>query len=182
MENKGEKAADGVSAAGEQRGRGTERENKAPAARFLFPFFWDISGKKVLVIGGGAVALRRVKKLLPFGCRIEIHAPVMCDELCRLAAAFPGVITLVEDYFRAGVCAGADLVIAAADSRAANHAAAEECGKNRIPVSVADRAEESDFFFPALIMEDDLVIGVVSLAGDHKKVKYAREKISGIFN
>ncbi|MDR2517101.1 MAG: bifunctional precorrin-2 dehydrogenase/sirohydrochlorin ferrochelatase [Spirochaetaceae bacterium] len=165
----------------ENSGRGTKPEKNTPAARFLFPLFLDISGKKVLVIGGGAVALRRVRKLLPFRCRIEILSPAICGELHRLAGAFPGVITLTEGRFRAGASAGADFVIAASDSRTANHAAAEECGKNRIPVSVADRAEESDFFFPALVMEDDLVIGVVSSTGDHKKVKYAREKISGVF-
>ena len=40
-----------------------------------FPMFVDLNGKNVLVVGGGAVALRKIQKLRPFGASISVVAP-----------------------------------------------------------------------------------------------------------
>lgn len=40
--------------------------------RPYFPMFIDISGKKILVVGGGSIALRRVRTLLKFGADIKV--------------------------------------------------------------------------------------------------------------
>ena len=40
-----------------------------------FPFFVDLSGREGLIVGGGAVALRKVQKLLPYGPRLTVVAP-----------------------------------------------------------------------------------------------------------
>ncbi|MDR2484082.1 MAG: bifunctional precorrin-2 dehydrogenase/sirohydrochlorin ferrochelatase [Treponema sp.] len=149
--------------------------------RFYFPVFMDISEKKFLVIGGGHIALRRAGKLLPFHCKIQILAPLVCDELRELAENAAETITLTRDVYRRGSCAGSDFVLAATNDRKVNHEIYEECKKNKIPVSVCDRAGESDFFFPALVMEDNLVIGIVSSNGDHTKVKNAAEQIADVF-
>jgi siroheme synthase (precorrin-2 oxidase/ferrochelatase) len=149
--------------------------------RVYFPFFMDISAKKALVIGGGHIALRRARKLVPFHCRITVVAPLVCDELRKLAEDFPETFTLENGVYREGICAGADFVLAATNDRAVNHAIREECRTRRIPVSVADRAEESDFFFPALVMEDNLIIGLVSSDGNHTKVRNAAEQIADVF-
>jgi glutamyl-tRNA reductase len=149
--------------------------------RAYFPVFMDVSRKKFLVIGGGHIALRRVRKLIPFRCEIEIRAPALCDELRKLAEDTPGAVSVTGDVYREGVCAGADFVLAVTNDRKVNHAIYEECRKNGTPVSIADRAEESDFFFPALVVEDGLVIGVTSSDNNHTKVKHAAEKIYDVF-
>jgi siroheme synthase (precorrin-2 oxidase/ferrochelatase) len=149
--------------------------------RTYFPVFMDVSQKKFLVIGGGHIALRRVRKLLPFHCKIDILAPELCDELRKLAEDVPETISVSRDVYREGVCENADFVLAVTNDRRVNHAIYEECRKYGKPVSIADRTEESDFFFPALIMEDDLVIGVTSRDNNHKKVKRAAEKIADVF-
>ena len=49
-----------------------------------FPMFIDLTGKKILVAGGGAIALRRVRTLLRFGADIQVTAPEFCEEMKRL--------------------------------------------------------------------------------------------------
>ena len=46
-----------------------------------FPFYIDIENKKILVVGGGTVALRKVEKLTPFSPDITVVAPKICDEI-----------------------------------------------------------------------------------------------------
>ena len=72
---------------------------------------------------------------------------------------------------------GAVLAVAAADERAVNHQAAMLCRARGIPVSTADRAEESTFFFPAVCAGDGLTAGLVSVDGNHKKVRETAVKI-----
>ena len=146
-----------------------ERKEK----RLYFPLFISLWGKKVQVFGGGNVALRRVKTLLSFGCRIEVVSPEVCGELRRLAQERR--ISLTIRPYRLGDCLGASLVVAATDSRAVNRAIAAECGEN-IPVSVADCKEESSFYFPAVITDGRRVIAVNS-AGDYRLTKRTADRI-----
>ena len=49
-----------------------------------FPFYIDIENKKILVVGGGTVALRKIEKLTPFSPDITVVAPKICDEIKAL--------------------------------------------------------------------------------------------------
>ena len=107
-----------------------------------FPMFVDLTGKNVLVIGGGAVALRKCEKLLPYGCEITAAA----------GRFLPGFISLpgVKLIFRAveeGDLEGRDMVIAATDDKSVNRYLAEECRRRRIPVNVVDDEKSCDFLF-----------------------------------
>ena len=53
-----------------------------------FPFYIDIENKKILVVGGGTVALRKIEKLMPFSPDITVVAPKICDEIKTLTARF----------------------------------------------------------------------------------------------
>ena len=68
-----------------------------------FPFFVDLQGKAGLVVGAGAVARRKVEKLLPFGPRLRVVAPEICPALREL----PGV-TLDQRLFRPEDLEGVD--------------------------------------------------------------------------
>ena len=76
-----------------------------------FPFFVDLQGKAGLVVGAGAVARRKVEKLLPFGARLRVVAPEICPALREL----PGV-TLDQRLFRPEDLEGVDFAVAAAGS------------------------------------------------------------------
>ena len=53
----------------------------------LYPLFANLSGRRVLVVGGGSVGERKVLALLKTGAHIEVGAPRISEGLARLAAS-----------------------------------------------------------------------------------------------
>ena len=138
--------------------------------RPYFPMFVDLTGKNVLVAGGGRIALRRVTTLLRFGASIRVVAPQLCGDL-------EGRICVERREYRKGDARGADLVLAATDSREVNRAVQAECRESGIPVNAADDRNLCDFYFPSVVMTDDVVIGINSGGTDPGKVKETRKLI-----
>ena len=99
-----------------------------------FPMFVDLKGKRILVLGGGKVALRKVKKLQPFGGKINVVAPRVEPEL----EAIPGLEISRHPFRLSDLWPRPELVIAATDDRQVNARAARLCRRHRIPVNVAD--------------------------------------------
>jgi siroheme synthase (precorrin-2 oxidase/ferrochelatase)/uncharacterized membrane protein len=157
----------------------------------FFPVFVPLAGKRALFIGGGNVALRRVRTLLQFGCHIHIIAEKPHEELEAAAREHSALISIERRPFCRGDCSpggGASdgrgekdgrpcFVIAATDNRAVNRAVAEECAARSIPVSVADCKEESTFYFPAIAVHGTIVAGVSSGGNDHGAARDAAAKI-----
>ena len=50
-----------------------------------FPMFVPLEGRRGLVVGGGAVALRKLEKLAPYGASIRVIAPQMLPEIAAMA-------------------------------------------------------------------------------------------------
>ena len=136
-----------------------------------FPMFVDLSGRQVTVVGGGSVALRRSETLLYFGVDIKVIAPEIRSEFYRL-----------DSEYQEGDAKGADLVIAASNCREVNRRVYEECQKAHIPVNTADDRELCDFYFPSVVLAEDIVIGLNSIDHDPKKVKEARKIIENVFD
>ena len=128
---------------------------------FHFPLFVDLHGKTAVVVGGGAIACRRIRALWEFGAHVVVIAP-------RWDEPLEGVTHRKRPY-TPGDLEGAFLAVAATDDRGVNLAVGQEARALGIPVSVADRREECTFFFPALCTGAGLVAGVVSTGADHKK-------------
>lgn len=147
-----------------------------------FPFFVNLDGKKFCVYGAGSIAARRIGGLLRYGARITVIAPqihLTIEEWEKeLYEGRPRLLIERRRY-----CAGeiqketADFVLAATDNKEVNSAIYRECRVKKIPVNNASDKSECDFYFPALIEQEDLVIGVTSTSGDHKKVAVYSEKL-----
>lgn len=136
---------------------------------YRFPLFIDLKGKKAVIVGGGKIALRRAGVLLSFGADVTIIAPV-CE-------AVPEGATFLQRPYEEGDLAGAFLAVAATNSREVNLQVGQDANAAGILVSVADRKEESNFFFPAICAGNGLVAGVVSQGEEHKKTAAAARKI-----
>lgn len=136
---------------------------------YRFPLFLDLHGKKVVIIGGGPIALRRATVLLSFGAEVILIAPE-CQEV-------PPGITWLRRAYRPGDLQGAFLAVAATNQRDVNRAVGQEATKVGIFVSVADCREESTFFFPAICAGNGLVAGVVSRGDEHRKTARAAQAI-----
>jgi len=128
-----------------------------------FPMFVDLKDKLCIVVGGGAVAYRKIKALLEFEARILVIAPKCIDKIYRLKDSLPPKqLVITERNFEAGDTYKAYLVIAATDDLVLNKKIAEECRQKNIPVNVVDVQEECSFIFPAYIKRGAVTIGVTS--------------------
>lgn len=136
---------------------------------YRFPLFIDLNGKKAVIVGGGKIALRRAGVLLSFGAEVTIIAPE-CESVPE------GAIFHQRPYEK-GDLTGAFLAVAATNCREVNQQVGQEAKATGILVSVADRKEESTFFFPAICTGSGLVAGVVSQGEEHKKTAAAARKI-----
>ena len=81
-----------------------------------------LEGRRVVVVGGGAVASRRIPALLDAGADVLLVSPKVAASLEDLAAA--GRIRWAARGYRPGDCAGAWLVCACTDDPAVNAAVA----------------------------------------------------------
>jgi precorrin-2 dehydrogenase/sirohydrochlorin ferrochelatase len=127
-----------------------------------YPVFLNVSGKKCVVIGGGQVALRKVKGLLECGAGVIVISPELSPGLNDLAGVRK--IEVLREPYRAGALKGAFLVVAATGDKATNRVVAAEARRFSIPVNVVDDAENSDFIAPSCLRRGDITIAV-STAG-----------------
>lgn len=138
-----------------------------------FPMFIDIENKDILVVGAGEIGCRRIKTLLMFGADITVVSESMADK------ELIGSIRFLKRKFDKNDIDNQFLVIAATNDRNINNDISKLCRKKDIPVSVADSAEESTFFFPAVCVNDNICIGIVSDGSHHELVRETAKKIRG---
>ena len=137
-----------------------------------FPLFTDISKKKTVVIGGGAVASRRVGVLSQFTGDITVIAPDVREDILKTEN-----VRVIKKRYEKQDIAGADIVLAAADDSDVNDAVWRDCKQLRILVNVASDRSKSDFYFPGIAKKGFLVAGVTASGKDHSLAKKAAEMI-----
>jgi uroporphyrin-III C-methyltransferase/precorrin-2 dehydrogenase/sirohydrochlorin ferrochelatase len=132
-----------------------------------------LRGRRVVVVGGGAVASRRIPALLDAGAEILLVSPKATASLEDLAAA--GRIRWVARGYEPGDCAGAWLVCACADSAAVNQAVATAAEAQQTWCVRADDAEASGAWTPASGQAGDVRVGVLS--GDPRRSAAIRDAV-----
>ncbi|MCM1565954.1 MAG: precorrin-6A reductase [Dehalobacter sp.] len=149
---------------------------KKHSNQLWFPLFVPLQNKKIVVFGGGKIATRRIRTLLPFNADMTVITPELVPELKQELAGNEKVTLLCRKYQK-GDCNGADLVLAVTNETQVNRQIAEECTRYGIPVSVADRKELCTFYFPAVVRKGNVVIGLTASGEDHTKAKKTAEKL-----
>ncbi len=132
-----------------------------------------LRGRRVVVVGGGAVATRRVPALLDAGADVLLVSPEVTTGLEDLAAA--GRIRWEERAYQDGDCAGAWLVCAYTNRPEVNAVVAAAAEELRTWCVRADDAEASAAWTPASGRTDDVRIGVLS--GDPRHSAAIRDAI-----
>ena len=132
-----------------------------------------LGGRLVVVIGGGAVASRRIPALLDAGAEILLVSPKVTASLEDLAAA--GRIRWAARNYQPGDCAGAWLVCACTDSPEVNAAVAAAAGAQQTWYIRADDAEASAAWTPAAGQAGDVRVGVLS--GDPRHSAAIRDRV-----
>ncbi|BBX70909.1 uroporphyrinogen-III C-methyltransferase [Mycolicibacterium psychrotolerans] len=130
-----------------------------------------LAGKKVVVVGGGTVAQRRLPLLVASGA--DVH--VITIDATPAVEAIEG-ITLTMRPFRDGDLEGAWYVIAATDDPAVNAAIVEEAESRRVFCVRADVAIEGTAVTPATFDYEGLSVGVLA-GGEHRRSAAIRSAI-----
>ena len=138
-----------------------------------FPMFVPLEGRRGLVVGGGAVALRKLEKLAPYGASIRVIAPKILPEI----EAMPDVEPVRRALKPSDLEADWAFVIAATDDSRTNHLIAEQCSQRRIPVNVVDDPAHCSFLFPALVQRGPLSVGVCTGGASPTAAIWFKEQI-----
>lgn len=140
-----------------------------------FPFFIELSGRDGLVVGGGAVAVRKIRTLLPFGPRLTAAAEEFSPELREI----PG-LTLRQGPFDPALLAGRFFVVAATDDRDLNRRIADLCREDGILVNAVDDREACGFLFPALLRRGSLTMGVSTGGASPTGAAWVRDRAAEV--
>lgn len=130
-----------------------------------------LAGRRVVVVGGGSVAQRRLPLLVANGA--DVH--VIAREATPVVEAMGGITLLLRD-FRAGDLVGAWYAIAATDDPAVNAAVVAEAEQRHIFCVRADVAVEGTAVTPASFEYEGLSVGVLA-GGEHRRSAAIRSAI-----
>ncbi len=127
-----------------------------------YPVSLNVGGRKCVVVGGGEVALRKVKVLLEHGADVEVISPDLCPALNSLAE--DEEISVEKRLFHLGDLEGALITVAATDDNSINLEVAKEARGKGVLVNVVDDPDNSDFIVPSCLRRGDITVAV-STAG-----------------
>jgi precorrin-2 dehydrogenase/sirohydrochlorin ferrochelatase len=144
-----------------------------------YPVFLDLIRKRVVVIGAGKVAARKVQSLLAADARVVViapHADSAFQDLCD-----SGSVELVISTYSRDFLTGAVLVIAATNDTPLNNRIYKDCQQLEILCNVVDVPDLCDFYVPAIVERGSLQIAIGT---DGKCPAYSghlRRKLEEIF-
>ena len=124
----------------------------------LYPVFLKLQGRKVLIVGGGAVAEEKIHAVLRSATDVTVLAPKISERIREWAER--GLLRHVAEEYRAGILRHYFLVIACTDSEAVNHAIYEEAQQAGILCNSVDDPDYCDFYSPAVVSRGDLQIAI----------------------
>ncbi|MEO9000861.1 MAG: siroheme synthase CysG [Rhodanobacter sp.] len=146
----------------------------------LYPLFADLSRRAVLVVGGGAVAERKIAALLGAQAQVTVNAPTLTPQLQRWVAA--GRIVHRRDAFQESWLDRVWLVVAATSDIELNRLIAAFAELRRIFVNVVDDAALSSFHVPAVVDRAPLTIAISSGGEAPMLARLLRERLETLLD
>lgn len=144
-----------------------------------FPIFLQMAGRRCLVIGGGAVAERKIAELLDAGAVVTVISPDINEGITRWPKK--NSINFIARGYRQGDLAGYELVFVATDDTAVNTAAFKEGRERNVWVNAADDPAHCDFILPSVLRRGDLTVAVSSGGSSPALARTIREELEIYF-
>lgn len=144
-----------------------------------YPIFLDLTDRRVVLVGGGAVAVRKAGVLLDAGARLVVvadHASDVLTGLCTERGA-----QLIRAKYAKEYIAEAVLAIAATNDEKVNRQVYSDCQELGILCNVVDDPPLCDFFVPAVVRRGDLQIAIGTDGYCPAYAGHLREKLEAIF-
>jgi precorrin-2 dehydrogenase/sirohydrochlorin ferrochelatase len=140
-----------------------------------YPVFLDLSDRRCIVIGGGAVAQRKVEGLLTAGAQITVVSPTICEAFGSLLKQ-RSVKYLARSY-QQGDLEGFALAFVATNDEAVNISILAEARSRGIWVNCADDPTRCDFIMPGVIRSGELTVAVSTGGASPAATRAVREEL-----
>lgn len=140
----------------------------------LLPVALKVEGARVLVVGGGQVAARKVRSLLESGALVHLVAPALCPDLQSLLPAI--TLHTARDY-QSSDCNDCMLVFACTGDSAVNRQIAADARANNIWCQVADDAALSTLHGAATVRRGDVCVGITTGGGSPALAKHLKTQV-----
>jgi siroheme synthase-like protein len=134
----------------------------------------DLTGRSVLVVGGGPVALEKDEGQLAAGANDTVVAPEIIPELAQLA------VTLARREFRTADLAGRFLVVAATSTTSVNRRVFEEAEARHLLCNVVDVPDLCSFILPAVHRHEPIAIAVSTGGASPALAQHLRDQIATV--
>ncbi len=145
----------------------------------LYPIYVSLAGRKVVVIGGGKVAERKVESLLGCGAAVEVISPEVTEVLAGWERE--GQVRIHRRGFEAGDTSGAWLVIAASGEEEVNRQVFEEAERGGIFCNVVDETSLCSFQVPAVVQRGSMQIAISTGGASPALAKRLRKELEEEF-
>ncbi|MGB6242210.1 MAG: NAD(P)-dependent oxidoreductase [Castellaniella sp.] len=146
----------------------------------LYPLFANLEGRRVLVVGGGAVAERKVRSLMKCGARVLVGAPRLTIRLQRWVD--DGSLAYLPGPFDPGWLSAVWLVIAATGDRRVNARVKAAADERSVLANVVDDPALSSFQVPAVVDRSPVVIAISSSGAAPVLARRVRERMEALFD
>lgn len=143
-----------------------------------WPVVLRLRGRRVVVVGGGPVGLRKARALAGQGARVVVVDPAPGDEL--RAAADAGALELVERPFEAEDLDDAWLAVCATGRREVDAAVAAAAEVRRVLLNAAGDADDADVVALAAVTHGDVVVAVGTGGRSPALAAHLRDQVAAV--
>ena len=150
-------------------------DNRKVTRMDYYPINLNLNGKKVVVIGGGKIAQRKIAGLIETRADITVVSPELTPQLNEYAQA--GVITWRKKDFSVLDIQEAFLIIAATNQPEINLAVQKAAQPYQL-ISLVDHPEESNFILPSVVKRGRLSIAVSTSGASPTLAKQIKQEIA----
>jgi len=154
-------------------------DDSKEADRLYYPILVDLRGKKVLVVGGGNVARRKIGSLLAHGAMVEVVAKELDPEVA--AWAEKGLIKYSGQAFSESPLETFFMVIAATNDASFNRQVSRMAQEHGLLVNAVDQPSDCNFIVPSVLRRGDLVVAVSSSGKSPAFARKTREDLEQQF-
>jgi siroheme synthase-like protein len=140
----------------------------------LYPVGLVLEGRRCLVVGGGAVARRKVEGLLACGALVTVVAPEVDPGLAALA------VTVERRPYRRADLDGVRLAFAASDDPAVNRAVYDDGEAVGVWVNAADQPDACAFTLPAVLRHEPVVVAVSTGGRSPALARHLRDRVATV--
>lgn len=145
-----------------------------------FPLFICAYNKKVLIVGGGKIATRRLKTLLNFDFNIVVVSKTITNEIEKICC--DNNILFIKDSYNINYIENCFMVLACTNDAVCQKQIVDDCKNNNIFVNSCSDKNDCDFFFPSIHTSNYTTVGIVGNGDDHHRTKQVANKIKGVLD